>query len=215
MKKTIYTILILTIFSCNKDKKTIVNSVIAENSISTNNDSIELLNLTKNVYQWYNKNENFDDYPYLFENKQDSIFSGINWEIYAKNIEQLKKSNFFSQDFYIKHKEIAITLDKSIKKANVKWRNTNDGIPLWESGADNWCNCQDYPDNYWDIMIIDSLKINKEKANFIWSWDSKINKESHTYKMTATKENSKWKINSISGFKNYYSIEEYDNMLKE
>lgn len=49
MKKIIYTILILTIFSCNKDKKTVVNSVIAENSISTNNDSIELLNLTKNV----------------------------------------------------------------------------------------------------------------------------------------------------------------------
>ncbi len=196
--------------SCNEKGKNVQSK--PENPIS--NDSIELTNLTKKVYEWYMNDEN-DEFPYQYLKNQDTIYSGIDWQKYEISIKKFEKTNFFTKEFYSKHRDIAQKLDVSIKKTDVKWRNINDGIPTWESGADNWCNCQDYPDNYWKIIRIDSLKIYNEIANFIWTWDKETSKDSHTYKITAKKENGVWKINYLAGFENYYSVEEYDKMIQE
>ncbi|MFT6967039.1 MAG: hypothetical protein ACJAT1_002265 [Marivirga sp.] len=41
-----------------------------------------------------------------------------------------------------------------MRKADVKWRNIHDEIPIWSSDTDVWCGCQDYPDEYWNLLTI-------------------------------------------------------------
>jgi hypothetical protein len=204
--------LIMFLISCNSQTRKKSNE--SERLYSVNIDSIELTKLTRQVYEWH-MNNRIDDFPYKFEVNQDSIFTGIDWEKYQNNIQLIENTGFFTRDFLKKHKTIAMTLDSSIKKADITWRNIYDGIPLWATNADDWCGCQDYPDNYWDFLKIDSLTINTDYANFIWIWDQEIKIDSHTYKLTARKENGNWKINSVEGFNYYYSVEHYDKLMNE
>lgn len=204
-------LLIVSISGCKEDTE---KNIIKKDSLIANQskiDSVELINLVRQVYNWHMNNE-IEDFPYEYEDGQDSIFIGIDWDKYRNNTEVFKKTNFFSIEFLNKHKEIAKNIDASIRKADLKWRNSNDGISLWETGADNWCGCQDYPDNYWKILTIDSLVIKKDNADFVWTWDKEL---SHTYRVKAKKENGKWKINSLNGFKYFYTTQEYDKMMKE
>lgn len=204
-------LVIILIFSCNKKAE---NNIIAKDSTTINQsniDSTELTNLVRLVYEWH-MNSEIEDFPYKYEDERDSIFIGIDWDKYQNNTEVFKKTNFFSIEFLNKHKEIAKNIDASIRKADLKWRNRNDGISLWETGANDWCNCQDYPDNYWTILTIDSLVINKDNADFVWTWDKDL---SHTYRVKAKKENGKWKINSLHGFKYFLTSQEYNKMMKD
>lgn len=204
-------LLIVSISGCKEDTE---KNIIKKDSLIANQskiDSVELTNLVRQVYNWYMNNE-IEDFPYKYEGERDSIFIGIDWDKYQNNTEVFKKTNFFSIEFLNKHKEIAKNIDSSIRKADLKWRNRNDGISLWETGADNWCGCQDYPDNYWTILTIDSLVINKDNADFVWTWDKDL---SHTYRVKAKKENGKWKINSLHGFKYFLTSQEYNKMMKD
>lgn len=208
---SIFCVTAIILTSCDEktSNKTTINEIIVANQTST--DSIELTKLIRQVYEWHETNE-IDDFPYKYDNNQDSIFIGIDWEKYQDNIELFKGANFFSNYFLKRHKDIAKTLDSSIRKADITWRNINDGIPLWETGADDWCGCQDYPDNYWKLLTVDSLTVKENFADFIWTWDKNF---SHTYKVTAKKEGGKWKINSLDGFKYFYRVEDYDKMMKD
>jgi hypothetical protein len=194
----------LLFINCSYNKKK------SENEKFINTDSIELTNLTRSVYKWH-MTESLDDFPYKYDKEIDTIFVGIDWDKYNNNIKQFEQTNFFSNDFLKSHKTIAMILDTSIKKADIKWRNSNDGISLWETGADNWCGCQDYIDNYWNNITIDSLTIKENDAYFIWKLDKN---NSHTYKISANKKDGNWKINSLEGFKHFYTIEDYDKMMR-
>ena len=101
------------------------------------NDSIELTDLVRNVYEWH-MTVRLNDFPYKHEEPGDTLFVGIDWEKYNNNIKVFKQTDFFSQDFLDKHKKIALIVDSSIKKADKEWRNINDGIPIWDSNADDW-----------------------------------------------------------------------------
>lgn len=204
-------LMIITLFGCKENTK---KNITTKDSTILNRsdvDSTELTNLIRNVYNWHENNE-LEDFPYEYQEGQDSIFIGIDWDKYRNNIEIFEKTNFFSVEFLNKHNQIAKSIDSSIRKADLKWRNRNDGISLWETGANDWCGCQDYPDNYWKTLTIDSLVLNKHIADFVWTWDKQM---SHTYRVKAKKENGKWKINSLNGFKYFYTTQEYDKMMKD
>jgi hypothetical protein len=177
-------------------------------------DSIQLTTLVRQVSNWH-MTERLGDFPYEFDNLADSIFIGIDWEAYDKNIEIFKMTNFFSDTFLSNHKKIALIINTSIKKADIEWRNINDGIPLWVTGADNWCGCQDYPDNYWEFITIDSLNIQNNYAGFNWTWDNSQSSYPFSQEITAEKINDRWKISSIEGFNYFDSVEDYDRIMKK
>lgn len=174
-------------------------------SKSFNADSLKLTNLIREAYQWHMK-KYLDEFPYKFEKKSDSIFTGIDWDKYNQNMVLFKKTNYFTNEFLEQHKSIALRIDKSIKKASIKWRNINDGITIWDSEAEDWCNCQDYPDKFWETLLIDSLKIKNSFASFNLNWKIPSKYESMNYKITAKKEGKQWKINSLEGYKYYTSF---------
>ena len=216
MTKTNYLVIffsiisILTSCSGKSDKNSIPTEDIA--IVKSNNDSIEITSLVRQVYEWHMA-KRLIDFPYKYIHPGDTLFSGIDWEKYNNNIEIFKQTNFFTLAFLDRHKEIASTLDSSIKKADIEWRNINYGIPLWETNADDWCGCQDYPDNYWEKLTIHDLEIKSDIASFYWTWDEQVKADSFKYKMTAKKDDNEWKINSMEGFEYYYSVADYNNMM--
>ena len=209
------------LMSCSQSKKqesrTIEKKTQSDNVESINlidNDSLELSTLIKNAYYWHSESY-LPDLPYNYEKGNDSIFTGIDWNGYNNIVELLNKTDFFTNDFILYHKTIATNIDKSIKNANIEWRNINDGIPIWAYEADEWCNCQDHPDRYWETIRIDKLNVNKDFATFNLNWKFGNEYHSMNYMVTAKKVDSKWKINSLQGFENYKTFEEYNKLMND
>ncbi|MFB9863473.1 hypothetical protein [Rufibacter immobilis] len=181
---------------------------------SPTKESIELTALIRNVYQWHEA-KRLNDFPFKYRKQNDSIFTGIDWEKYNKNIGEFRKTGYFTDKFLFNHKTIASSIDSSIKKADISWRNIRDGIPIWDTGADDWCACQDFPDNYWEMIIIDSLNIKNSTASFYWTWDKEPSPEQHKVKVTAVKSGDRWKVNSLEGFKYFGTVADYDKVMKD
>jgi hypothetical protein len=181
-----------------------------------NSDSIQLTSLVRNLYKWHATKYSNRDFPLKFSNPSDSIFTGIDWNAYALHIETLKKTNFFSPDFFSNHRAIALSIDSSIKQAGIEWRNINDGIPLWDTDADEWCRCQDYPDNYWSIITLTDFKFGKDDVSFNWTWKGNANKvPPNKYAAKAKRENGIWKISYLEGFcsKSYGTVSDYNKIM--
>ena len=218
MQKIVYissfSLLLTVVFGCvgqNNEKSQEGSRPKSEDEFSARkSDSIELTNLIRQVYNWH-MNHPIDDFPYLYEGQQDSIFTGIDWNKYQKNMDLFKQTGFFSQVFLQQHKAIAMSIDSSIRKADISWRNINDGIPIWVTGADDWCNCQDYPEEYWKFMTLNDLTITNNLASFRWEWNQEYN---ISYKVTAIKEAGKWKIHTLEGFRNDYTVEYFDEIME-
>ena len=180
-----------------------------------NPDSIELTALVRNAYEWHvTKNPGYG-FPLKIANPSDSLFTGIDWAAYKKDYAAFKETDFFSDDFMARHRAIAMTIDSSIRRASVEWRNSNDGIPLWYNGSDDWCNCQDNPDNYWQRLTLNNLKLSDNTAAFNWAWDEKDGIEPpFKYEMKAKKVNGAWKISYLEGFQNYGTVAYYNKIMK-
>lgn len=175
-------------------------------------DRVALTQLIRRVYTW-RASSHLDDFPYLYETSNPGILVGIDWEKYRQNVSQLIDTDLFTDAFIRKHKSIALSLDSSIRKADLKWRDVNGYIPIWSTDRDDWCDCQDYPDRYWELLTINDLKIENDLATLNWTWDTDATNYPHTYQITARKINNSWKINSLYGFKYYQSVRYYDDIM--
>ncbi|HQR00689.1 MAG TPA: DUF3828 domain-containing protein, partial [Ferruginibacter sp.] len=71
---------------------------------------------------------------------------------------------------------------------------TNDLSPFGND-ANPWCNCQDYPDDYWKRLTIRDIKAVGDSAVFSWTWGDDLR-----YRVKAKKENGNWKISYLQGF---------------
>lgn len=155
-------------------------------------DKQQLESLIRKTYEWVeNKNSNQDFDP--IENKKGDKYVGLNLNMHKKRLEELKKTNFFSQQFLDNYNKIALKLDANLKSKKIEWLVGE--MPPFGSDSNAWCNCQDNPEQYWKTMKIKDLKIDNNKASFkwIWSWEGE-------YKVTAVKENGVWKISYLEGF---------------
>lgn len=204
----IATIIFLT--SCNGSG----NSNLADNrnKLSFNTDSIKLTNLVRKAYEWHETKYRRNGYPFKFRTPTDSIFIGIDWDKYEKDMEVFRKTNFFSTGFFTTHKTIGLSIDSSIKQTGTEWRNVNDGISLWDTDADDWCGCQDYPDNYWEIITLNNFSYDNGVMTFYWTWGNENEKQ---YKMKARKEEGTWKIDYIQGFSFYGTVADYKRAINK
>lgn len=177
-----------------------------------NSDSIELTTLVRNVYEWHETKYRRNGFPFKFKLPNDSIFTGVDWDVYAKEMEVFKTTNFFSKDFFTTHRTLALSVDSSIKQATIELRNMKDGIPLWDTGADDWCDCQDYPNEYWKIITLNNFIYINDTVSFYWTWGNKNEKQ---YEMKAIKEDEKWRISYIQGFKHYGTVADYNKTINK
>lgn len=168
-------------------------------NIRSEDDSLELTQLIRNLYTWTNQSK-LDDFPYLRDSLAPNIFTGIDWIKYDERFKELTYSNLFTQEFLDHHYAIAKNLDISISEADISERDWNDGIPTWNPDYNIWCGCQDNPDKYWEYLTIQDLKFQGDIALFNWTWDTMTTPYPHHYKATAKWEDESWKIDYLSGF---------------
>ena len=141
-------------------------TTLGANQTHINADSVELTALVRNVYEWHEIKYHNHSFPLKF-NQSDTVFIGIDWEGYDKDYETFKRTHFFTEEFLARHRAIATTLDSLIKQSSIEWRNTNDGIPIWDTNSDDWCNCQDSPDNYWKRLTFGTSNSTAERRLLI------------------------------------------------
>jgi len=167
--------------------------VISKVNAATNlkSDSTDLKALVINLLRWH-ENDKKSDFEPLLKNPKDTIYSGIDWQLYKKRVIELKNTNLFTKDFLDNYQKIALHLDKELKQNKVKYAVGD--LPPYDH-SNEWCNCQDYPSNIWKRLKIVSLKINDNSANFKWTWG-----DNFFYSTKARKENNVWRISALEKF---------------
>ena len=202
-----------TLANCSNSKDSeIATKAAIQSRIAA--DSVELTSLVRNVYEWHETKYQNHGFPLKLNIPSDSLFVGIDWKAYNKDYEAFRKTNFFSDDFLARHRAIAMTIDSSIRQAGVEWRNAKDGIPLWSTDADDWCSCQDSPDNYWERLIISNFRFSKDAAAFNWGWGLKDGIDPpFKYEMKAKKVNGAWRVSYMEGFKYYGTVADYNKIM--
>ncbi len=211
MRKIIYLIFTLILISCfsqkNKDKKTKNDIQLDKKTeIFSDKDSLEILNLVRNVYKWKeNKPQLKNCFNIGLLSKNGEKYVGIDWKECEKNVKLFNSSGYFSTKFIEFYKKTLNYIDNKVKNNEYEW-NVGE-FPPFGTGANEWCHCQDYPvDNYWEKLGIQDIKlISKNKASLIWNWGKGIEWNWHNnkkgYPLKVIKENGNWRILKLDGFK--------------
>jgi len=167
------------------------------------------------MYEWHETKYQNHGFPFQFNSPSDSLFTGIDWNEYNKDYEAFQKTNYFSDEFLARHRQIAMSIDSSVRQASAEWRNAKDGVPIWDVNADVWCNCQDHSDNYWERLVISDFKYNNETVSFNWIWGIEEGVDPPMkYKMRARKLNNTWKVSYMEGFDSYGTVADYNKQIK-
>jgi len=168
----------------------------AETIAKFKKDSTELTILVRNIFKWHQSDSGKVDFPYQISK---SLYTGIDWKSHKKRLKILEKTNYFSKDFLKNYQAIALKMDNALKKSDPSWRSIDD-VPSFEPENDHWCECQEYPDIYWNIISLSNFEFNKDSVRFNWSWQVDSNNLKLINKAHAVYKNGKWQISYFEGF---------------
>lgn len=169
-----------------------------EETATIENDSLAILNLTKRLYEWEEKRRKKGDFAPLLQKKSDTSYVGIDLNQHTDRVEELRKSNLFTDKFIDDYNKIGLKINQEFKKGILVW---NVGmLPPFGNGASPWCNCQDFPHNYLEKIWIIRLSFEGNIATYDWGFG-----DGNSYTIKAVKENKKWRILYMEGldYKNF------------
>src|SRR5215471_18026072 len=152
-------------------------------------DSLELKTLVIDLLKWHEKDKHAD---FDFK-KNDSVYVGIDWQKHKARMTELEGTNLFTKHFLDNYQKIALHLDKELRENKEKYYVGD--LPPYGNESNEWCNCQDYLGNIWNVLKIVNLKIKDTTATFKWTWS-----KGFSYSVKATKENNVWKIAELERF---------------
>ncbi|MCC8425904.1 hypothetical protein [Mucilaginibacter sp. UR6-11] len=162
-------------------------------------DSAELTKLVRAMYKWYDTTPKVEGFAGTKKNPADTIYNGIDLAENSRAIEALTKTGFFAAEFLADYRAVAVRMDKELKDGSSLW--IEGELPTFNDDVNEWCNCQDYPDRYWDKLTLTGIKYTTDAASFKWTWG-----DNFFYNVKAKKENGTWKISYLQGFDmNYYN----------
>jgi hypothetical protein len=167
----------------------------SKTSIYFATDKQQLESLIRKTYEWIETKKTQTDFD-VVANKKGDKYVALNTKTHNKIIDELKKSNFFAQQFIDNYNKIALKIGENLKTNKMEYLVGD--LPPYGSDSNPWCNCQDYPEKYWKTLQVNNLKVQNDKATFYWTWTEW--KETPKYKVTAVKENGIWKIAILDGF---------------
>lgn len=171
-------------------------------SIYLASDKQQLETLMRKAYEWIETKNEAPDFD-VIENHKGDKYIGLNLNAHNKKLNELKKTNFFTQKFLDNYNKIGLKIGDNLKTNKMEWLVGD--LPPYGNDSNMWCNCQDNPEEYWKTMKLTDLKINTNKASFNWIWTAW--KDGSKYKVKAAKENGVWKIDYLQGF-------DYDSVTK-
>jgi hypothetical protein len=199
----------LILFGCNlknNSNASIIASTEVKESTNDSKDKDEIQTLIRQMLKWADSNKSFDLLPVL---SKDSICVGFDFDKLKRNLEILKKTGFFADEFIDNYKQIIQTLDKKIKNKEIETWNIYE-LPTFNFANDvyPWCLCQDIPfdnPNPYDFVTVDIINFVKDKAELNWKWgnlkpDYDPSWKKFSYRFRVVKENNKWEISYLQGF---------------
>jgi hypothetical protein len=169
--------------------------------VDRKDDSIKITALVRSLYKWHETAPRPDGFVPLKKNSVDTLNTSMDLAANNKAIKELKETGLFVDDFLTDYRNIAVRMDKELRDGSSIWPDGE--TPSFQDDVDEWCNCQDYPDNYWEKLTLADLKFNNDEADFKWTWGNNF-----FYKAKAKKIAGIWKISYLEGFDmNWYNWE--------
>ncbi|HVS93762.1 MAG TPA: hypothetical protein VHE59_17105 [Mucilaginibacter sp.] len=190
------------LFGCNhKTQLRSETKIITKDTTNSNNtkqDVIEIRNLIRNTLKWGDTCKSIDLLPATFG--KDSICTGFSIDTLNNNLEKLRKTGFFADEFIENYDHIIRTLDKKIKNHQLEPWNVGE-LPTFGFANDvsPWCSCQD--NLSWDSVEVVPLKLAKNKGELKWNWGKAIRiADPFSVKFKVVKVYGQWKIAYLDGF---------------
>lgn len=190
----------------NSSNASSTNSAEVKESSNVSKDKDEIQTLIREMLKWAESIKTFDMLPAL---SKDSICIGFDSVKLKQNLEVLKNTGFFTDEFIANYNQIIKTLDKKIKNKEIEVWNVYE-LPTFSfaNDVDPWCLCQDVPfdnPNPYDFVTIEIINLDKDKGEFNWKWgnlkpDYDPSWKNFSYKFKVVKENNKWRISYLQGF---------------
>lgn len=189
---TTFIILLINLFftNCTNSKKEDTQNTLNATSL----DSTQILQVIKDMYAWEETKSTLVDFTLAYPEKGSC--TGIDKEANKNRMAELRKTGFFTDDFFNNYERILKKMDKEIKADTTKYYE-GDGLELNYLDGSPWCNCQDNPDKFWETIKLKDLIINNNDASTKWTW---IWKDDFEYKVKLKKINNTWKISNLEGF---------------
>ena len=194
----------LFIFGCNFDNKFDASTTNSTETIKTSGnseDKDEIQTLIRQMLKWSDSKNTIDLLPVL---NKDSVCIGFDFDKVNRNLEKLKATGLFADEFIDNYKKIIQTLDRKVKNKEFEPWNVYD-VPTFNFANDlnPWCGCED--NLSWDNVAIEIVELNGNKGELKWNWgkldsntDSSWKNFSYTFRVV--KVNNKWKISYLQGF---------------
>lgn len=193
----------ILILGCKQaeNKTTLLTEI---NNSNTLDDKEQIKNLIRQVLKWSDSKNTIDVLPFSVDSK-DSACNGFDIDKLKSNLDQLRRTNFFSEEFIQNYNKIILTLDKKIKRNEFEKWYPNSELPPFPFANDlnPWCECQDNMD--WNLVEIKIISLTKNKGELYWYWGNlspEVNMDWKGFKsiFKVIKEEGKWKITYMHGF---------------
>ena len=186
--------------SCSTTKRTIEQTENLQ-QIDNSKDKEEIQNLIRQTLKWADSKNVISVLPMLTDS-QGSVYIGFDLNKHESNLNKLRTTDFFANEFIENYNQIILTLDKKLRNHEFEEWLVGD-LPTFRfaNDIDPWCECQDTPydnPNPWDSVEVEIIELNNDRALLSWKWggiDSGKN-----YKFRTVKENGKWKIAYLQEF---------------
>jgi hypothetical protein len=165
IKQNILIFGLLLFTSCQVDAQDTIDTTTT--SIKTDFEQIQ--QLIRDVYLWHEKGvvSGVD----MIANEKNTAYIGFDLEQVTSNVEELKASNLFADQFLDNYAKIYRVLEGKLKNKEFEWEVGT--MPPFGSGANPWCNCQDVPydsPNPCGLIEIEAVQLQDNAGEFIWKW---------------------------------------------
>lgn len=201
----------ITFLSCDNPGDTTVanepSGFVQGNDIE--NEAVEIQTLVKQMLNWAETSGDINLLPLLHDN-ENSLYVGIDMNRFRVTLTQFRQSGFFADEFIDNYSRIITTLDSQYKSGVIEPTDIAEMPPItFAMEVDPWTLCQDAPydsPTLWDNITIEIKTITDTQADFVWKWgglgvDEQAGWKDFSYKATAIKENGKWKVSYLDGFR--------------
>lgn len=206
-------LLLTTIAGCNNNSKSntsrktdTVSTSIKTNTVTTKStdnlkDKDDIRSLIRQMLKWSDSRKSVQLLPAL---EKDSICIGFDLEKLNKNLDTLRSTGFFADEFIDNYSQIIHTLDKKIKNNEFeKWNVYELPSFNFDNDVSPWCMCQD--NLSWDKVEVEVIKLSDNKGDLKWYWGNldpgtDPSWKDASYKFSVVKVDGKWEISYLQGF---------------
>lgn len=175
----------------------------------TSTDEQQLLTLTRGMLYLVEANSDINLLP-LQADSNGSLFIGIDTNRLNANVEELCATGFFTEEFVQNYRSLVATIQEQFKKGEIEPFPIGEMPPIsFATEADPWTMCQDLPyddPKSWDLVTIEIKNIAGDHAEYVWKWGglgpgADPGWKDFTYDVKAVKEDGRWKISYLEGFR--------------